>query len=429
MKETLTSRLLSRDMLAVVCLGLATRAYWLYRAIVEAGGQYDNPPSDSYSMDPFEYLRLARSIRQLHSFSIAAPGEPPRPTAFRPPGYPALISLLWWGEPPPLTQLFIVQALCGVATSALVYLISRRRFSRAVSLVAGIGFALAPMSGHFTGQVLSETFFTFLLTLAVYLWGEERFVWSGIGFGLALLTRTTLLPFLLGLPLLTLLPGWKKQRRAYLTIVVAAFLTVSPWVLRNAFTLHRFIPVASAGGGVNMLYGTFNIEPGRGNIWRQIDAYEEVLRTDAPYYSEEREGILMSRAVARIKADPKGWIIVRLKQYPRLFMDHGEYMYPSSRILSVALKVLFLLGNLALIILAAMGIYLERRRITSLGHIVLFPVYLALVHLPMWTEARYSLPMMPMTAILASVSLVSIYSSWRLKSYGRGRGRWAHQST
>src|ERR1041385_5492926 len=61
-----------------------------------------------------------------------------------------------------------------------------------------------------------------------------------------------------------------------------------------------------------------------------------------------------------------------------------------------------MVGNIAVFVLAIYGIFLERRRFVLLSHITLFPVFLSLIHLPMWIESRYSLPMMPLVLILAA---------------------------
>jgi len=44
----------------------------------------------------------------------------------------------------------------------------------------------------------------------------------------------------------------------------------------------------------------------------------------------------------------------------------------------------------------------QRTRFAELSHLTLFPLFLALVSLPLWIEPRYGLPMMPLIAILSA---------------------------
>jgi hypothetical protein len=116
----------------------------------------------------------------------------------------------------------------------------------------------------------------------------------------------------------------------------------------------------------------------------------------------------------------------RLKQYPRLFLDSGDYLLGSSNIgfnealqkcrVSVGvIKIGFMLGNIAVFGLAIYGIFLERKRLVSLSHIILFPVFVCLIHLPMWIESRYSLPMIPLALILAARGIEGMWNSISLR--------------
>jgi hypothetical protein len=105
---------------------------------------------------------------------------------------------------------------------------------------------------------------------------------------------------------------------------------------------------------------------------------------------------------------------VRAGQYPKLFLDSGNYALgrhnipisqalAESRFWVLLVKVLFLAINLLSLGIAVLGVITSRKRIHSLIHMISFPVFLLLVQLPMWTESRYSLPIMPMVAIFFAV--------------------------
>jgi 4-amino-4-deoxy-L-arabinose transferase-like glycosyltransferase len=353
------------------------------------------------------YLAIAKNIAFHHSFSQTSG----IPTAGRPPLYPFLIAAFWWTDSAPISVVIFVQIICGAATVVLIYLIARDRFNRRVALIAALGVTFAPMTVHYTAVILTETVFTFLLILGVYFWGRNRAVAAGLAFGMAALSRSTVIPFLACLPLLALFPHWRSSRRLYLLIFVIAIGVSSLWIARNAIVLRRFILVQT-GSGVSLFAGTIESPIYGDDVWTKVK--KELHSNGYGTQDEaEKDRRYMLRAIDRIESDPGHYLRVRLKQYPRLFLSSGDYLIGSRNVtfsealrkrntIVIIIKVSFILGSIAIFLLAIYGIFLERRRLVSLSHIILFPAFLSLVHLPMWIENRYSLPMMPLVLILAA---------------------------
>jgi hypothetical protein len=138
-----------------------------------------------------------------------------------------------------------------------------------------------------------------------------------------------------------------------------------------------------------------------------------LIRVGDGFSETEKDRVRMGRALARIRERPLRWLAVRAKQYPKLFVDTGDYLLGSGNVslraalrrprpLVLLVKLSFVFGNLLVFALAALGVFTERARLVSLGHLVLFPVFLLAAHLPMWVESRYALPMMPAVFIFAA---------------------------
>jgi 4-amino-4-deoxy-L-arabinose transferase-like glycosyltransferase len=401
--KTILSRIESKILFVIFILAFVVRASYAGWALWWGG---DSPA----------YLALAKNIAFRHSFSLTT-GVP---TASRPPLYPFLIAAFWWTDNAPITAVIVVQIICGAATIVLVYLIAKDCFSNRVALIAALAATFAPMTVHYTAVILTESVFTFLLVLGVFCWGRNHGVAAGLVFGLASLTRTIVIPFLGCLALLTLLPPWRNNRRLYFLISVSAIVIVSPWIVRNAIVFRKFILVQSTGYGVNLFAGTIETPIYGDDVWTEVieefDANEDNAQDETA-----RDRGFMVRAVERIKSDPRRYLKARLRQYPRLFLDSGDYLLGSSNITFeealqerrasvVIIKVGFILGNIAIFVLAIYGIFLERRRFVSLSHIILFPVFLSLIHLPMWIENRYSLPTMPLVLILAARGIEGLWN-------------------
>jgi hypothetical protein len=233
---------------------------------------------------------------------------------------------------------------------------------------------------------------------------------------MAALTRTTMLPFLLLLCLVPLLPGCRKQWRTYITIGVLGLSVTSIWVVRNAVVLERFIPVQEHGLGQAVLLGTVETETLSGRIWngREWTGDQDALpltSTGAGLNGMEKERLRLHLALSRIANDPLHWLAVRAQQYPRLFMD-DSVIYQNEPPLLIFKGILFHLCSLIALALAVFGAAIERARFASLSHIILFPAFLLIVHLPLWIEPRFSVPMMPMVAILAVVGSIHLFEKF-----------------
>lgn len=391
------------DLIVVSGLAFAARLAWVRFGAWVSG-------------DSAWYLTVARNLFLHHTFSATADGSNPIPTAFRPPLYPALIAVLLIGKnSQPILVVLLLQAALGTATAALVYLIARDQFGRRIAVVASVGMALAPMTGRFTAVILSESLFTFLVTLSVFLWGRKRSASTGLMFGLAALTRVTMLPFVVLLPLLALLRPWRSQWRSYSTIMLLALAVGSIWIVRNAIVFHRFIPIASSGYGTNLLLGSLETKQAddvsqRKAFLKSVDGAGSGVADD----ETEADLVRLHAALRRIADSPGQTLRARAEQYPRLFIDSGSYLFgdgstPFKTAIregltgQVVIRGAFMVGNLLVFFFALCGLIAERARFAPLSHITLFPIFLCVVSLPLWIEPRYGLPMMPLVAILAAV--------------------------
>jgi 4-amino-4-deoxy-L-arabinose transferase-like glycosyltransferase len=271
------------------------------------------------------------------------------------------------------------------------------------------------MTVHYTATILTETLFSFLVLLAIFFWGRNRAVAAGVAFGFAALTRATVIPFLVCLPLLTILSPWRSSRRLYLLIFLTALSVPAMWTIRNAIVLRRFILVQSYGYGVNLFAGTVETKLYGDDGWSRV-RQELISNSGDSRDDADQDHELLRRAIDRIVDDPAHFLKVRVKQYPRLFLDSGDYLLGSQNIVFtealnkrqfpvVIVKLTFIFGNIIVLVLAIYGMLIERRRFVSLSHLMLFPLFLALVHVPLWIESRYSLPMIPLLLIFSARAL------------------------
>lgn len=196
-----------------------------------------------------------------------------RPTAYRPPAYPYSLALpelvARWVHANPLDLARGFQALLGVLDAALVGVLAGLLWGRRVGLIAlGLAAVYLPfvlVSGTLVSEPLYVAFMLGALC-AVLRWRQQPhwrwLVAAGVLAGLSALARSNGIIVVLAVALLALAGqgrrGAARSRRLRhgLIVVVAAGLTITPWLVRDAIVFGQFVPISTEGGGT--LVGTFN---------------------------------------------------------------------------------------------------------------------------------------------------------------------------
>ena len=179
--------------------------------------------------------------------------------SFQPPLYSLCLAGVYavTGEAPNVIR--ILQAILSSLSCVLIFILAWRMAGVRVASWAGGLACIYPGLVTYSGELLSETLFVFLLLLAViFLQASRRSgrasdqLWAGLSLGLATLTRGV---SLLVLPLV--FAWWliedhdlKKSLRSIALIVLVFIITLVPWTARNYTRYHHFIPVDSHGGKV-----------------------------------------------------------------------------------------------------------------------------------------------------------------------------------
>ena len=182
--------------------------------------------------------------------------------AFFPPFYPLFLALLkvvcgsaWIGA------MQFVQALPSAATAVVVRRLGMYLDPKS-AVPAAYAVAFWPPLVIYSAAAYSVTFEAFLVTWIVLLLVRaaggvrRRAIAAGAAYGVL----GTMLPAFLGSLLLVPL-GYRMMRLPWrriagITLVAGgcAFLVLTPWTIRNAIRLHRFVPVAT-NMGFNYLGG------------------------------------------------------------------------------------------------------------------------------------------------------------------------------
>ncbi len=228
----------------------------------------DNP-------DAVQYVQLGENLWSRGVYS-RQPSPPYAPDILRTPVYPVVagavesaFGVIW--------PLYLLQIALSTLTAALVYIVGARLFGRTAGLSGALLCAFDPMLAVLNLEAMSEPLYLLLVSLGTLLWAKQLAeaddrpggrILTGVIVGLAILTRPSgfYLPIALGILelLIRLTPGRRFHLRGALTVVLASYLTVAPWIVRN-YALFQ-LPRLTTADTINLLYfagaGVYQVRDG-----------------------------------------------------------------------------------------------------------------------------------------------------------------------
>ena len=359
--------------------------------------------------DALEYDRLATGILSGKGYA----DEAGSPTSFRPPFYPFVLAAIYsiFGQSYLVVRIF--QAILGTLTVLLVYFIAREVHSEKLGLVAAFFTAIYPSYVMLTKFLFTETLFTFLLALSLYLFLKMRrsmlailaFL-LGVTLGALSLTRSSaaLLPLVFAGALILSVPKYDFKRAMYCSAVLmlSYIVILAPWVYRNTIVHKRFVLVSS-NGGLNFYQST---SPVGGKIFGMVPSDENIEKSKKIDNEAKRDAYLFSRGVEKIKENPAAQIklsLIRSLFYWGFFdweiQSGKEYNYIYGFMLPF-----FVLGS-----------FLALRKNKGLRILLAVILYFFLLVLVSQGTARYRLPTDTYLFILASYGMVSIFENSKRK--------------
>jgi 4-amino-4-deoxy-L-arabinose transferase-like glycosyltransferase len=393
-------------LLAVIALAGVVRLAWVLYAKTEP----------VWFFDPWQYDRLATALAEGRGYV----NEAGQPTAYYPPGYPAVLGAIYWlaGHRPAAGE--ALNVVLGALTAGLVYWIASRAFGRPAGLLAALAFAVFPSHILYVSQLHSEVVFTaaYLLALGLLLAaplpGERRWVpfWlaAGLAIGIASLMRPVALSLLVVIPFALRPRGtpWSALARGALLALAGTALVVTPWVIRNAVRVGS--PTIATSAGIDFWIGNHE---GASGLWSMAPP-EVFPRVSTDLLEQERHdyrrGLELGwRFIREQPLDALG--LLPLKAY-HLYTDDatavttaetwGHTVFLSEggrrvlRTLTDGFYYFVAAGAIAGLILPVGGT--QRRR---------WPLAAALggwtlVHLVFFGDPRFHLPVTPVMAVLAA---------------------------
>jgi 4-amino-4-deoxy-L-arabinose transferase-like glycosyltransferase len=371
--------------------------------------------------DEIEYDLEGRFIADGHWFWSSTPYGIPHPSAWKTPGYPLVVGVLYalGGKHPDGVMLLQVLVL-GPLTITLTWLLGRRLFGSWVGTAAAFVAAVHPFVWQFEARLFAEAL-AVPLTLAILLLvldrrpDMKRVVAAGALSGVLILVKPSALTILAAV-VPAILIGWRwRLGLARAAIAVGAcVLVIAPWTIRNYAEFDSFLPLSVQDAGI---YGVFNDDAAHDDehpwIWRPKTTRDVALFDPAhPLLDDELRAELRDRALEYVddhpSSVPKAFFWNGLSRFwdvrdPNEALNEVQFQGRSRTLTWIGLVIWWVLLPLGLV-----GLWMARRRpgiVVPLACMFALACFVYIAN----SGTRYRAPFEPVFAILAC----SAVAAWR----------------
>jgi 4-amino-4-deoxy-L-arabinose transferase-like glycosyltransferase len=197
--------------------------------------------------DSFQYYRPAHRLMDGIDFPLPLK---------RPPGYPWFLAAIGALTGRALEHVVLAQHILGLSTAALAFGLGLITFGRTAAVIGGLAAAISGELLLWEHYMMTESLFTFLVTLATFLFvlgvrsqKAAAFIGCGLAIGLAALTRPHAQVLLLLGPLVLAwhYRGLRRIWRPTVLLASAMLIVIVPWMVRNYLTHGTFTIAGSLG--------------------------------------------------------------------------------------------------------------------------------------------------------------------------------------
>jgi 4-amino-4-deoxy-L-arabinose transferase-like glycosyltransferase len=420
-----SSRAQVLSLLAVFLLALSVRFGYLAMMGPRAGG--DTP----------EYVSLAHNIAVGNGYTLNT-SAPFIPMVKRAPAYPAFIALFTGRGPVHPYGIAAVQILLDSVVAAAILLLTPAVSSRGVRIAAAAMYAIHPGAVAAASALLSEALFTFLVACSALLviagWRANRHALAsiaGVVMGLSVLCRPIAMVYAASAAIVLLACRSKPRAIGHAAVFLAGCaLTILPWTIRCTAAGGRPV-IAQAAGITNFYLPTrwdWN-QNDQATLWQEFakDPFGQRLKAArTPVEIVAASDFGADLAIRNVKANPRAYLMSRIRTYPHLFISTFSAAIGVEQTFSAVLGerhfgIAALMGGLlvvfSLLPIAAAAVGLPRALRDPAGALCgALVIATLLVHLPMWIEYRYWLPVVPYELALGAMGVCVLRGLMRYRT-------------
>lgn len=336
---------------------------------------------------------------------------------------PVLLYATWFGALGPTAGAYAIaatQAALGMATVALAFGLAWRLYASAavaagVALLYGLHPAVLRLELDFQAGALCAFFLALGVTSLLRALETETQAWwiaTGVGFGLAALSRTAFLYFPIVVAIAVVverkLNGASVRWGGLATMIASFALVLAPWAVRNYQALGAFVPGATLNG-YNLYRSNHQLrdddylrfigrEEADAAIAALVDAHRDQFRGGENEVA--MDDFYSHHGAEAVRAEPVRYVALSLWRLGPLLGDYGVRTMTKSRWLTFGFHA-------AVFVLAIAGAFRQRwwHRPPVMLLALLVGYYFS-GHMLVHAQMRYVLPLLPYLYVLAAGALM-----------------------
>ncbi len=376
------------------------------------------------AVDARAYDSIAQNIVAGHGFveDSSVPIEFDRSIQRAGPAYEYFLAGIYAVFGHHLEVVWILQALIHACSVLLVFYITRFMFTKVrderIGLVAAALFGFHPDLIEISAMVMTETFYLFVMLMAVYAFmrvyqTDRSRAWAvilGTALALGVLSRP---PIVLFIPIIAVFYVLRRRFTQLLLMLFVTILCLTPWIVRNYKVYDQFI-LTTVIGEYNIWIGN-TVEADGGQLGGGYNPFDE-------YVAQHGYTTVSTAAKDSFKTflvdHPDRFVeltAIRFVRYMSLIRPMGFWFYQSGipqlvfiGFSTFGIAVLFSLGFIGMTLLAK-----EKKQLY--WYMIAFALTSPLVLLPTVVQSRYRFQIYPFLAIFGA------YTVWYLVEH---KGAW-----
>jgi 4-amino-4-deoxy-L-arabinose transferase-like glycosyltransferase len=352
-------------------------------------------------------------------------------TLLREPGYPYFLAALRYlfesDRGPAVIANLLFTSLSAFLISKLARLVSPQQW---LPLVAPVLFLLHPgvivaelRGGVEIPFVLLVLCFLLLLRQGLATANTVDYIKAGLVLGAASCVRSTalLFPVFLFVRDLIFERDWRFLTRSALRtalVLISALIVLSPWIIRNYLLVGQFIPTASVRG-IAMQAGNYICTHAEGRkTFQELDydaadvrnklAAEQGYRFKAGYYQwffDPHDEVRFNNALGQ-------QVMQEYLQSPALLVKCAtknafNFWFAGKNRFATIANICVQVPYMALALLGLVVGFRQYDRPTVMV-LLLFGAYTVMIYMPIHAQARYSVPLVPIMAILSAIPICKL---------------------
>ncbi len=351
-------------------------------------------------------------------------------TLMREPGYPLLLAGLFFTFGNSFAAVKAANMLLALATAWLMMKLGRKLSSNPwLIYLPPLLFLFHPGTLVAESRGGVEIFFGFLFLLFVLTMSNaleknkwQSYVVSGFALGATVLVRSV--PIMFPIFLFGYLLVFERRKVSVFAAIrniglqiAVMFVVLSPWIIRNYSITGKFVPTASVLG-VSAHAGQYmDTHLFEGRPWWLLDreaARERsqlALQLGYPFKDGYYQSFYNSNDEIKFSKYLFARVMDEYKKYPVLFLkclalNIFNFWFTGKTWTATAVNIIIQLPYLLLAV-AGVLVAFQKKQVAVVGPWILLIAYTVAVYLPILAQARYSVPLVPLLSIFATLALIS----------------------